>query len=108
MDQFTPSLIRNIIWQVTKIKEQKVEELKPNMKELGPNRKAQRSKSKDHGVKDKREKVKEPKPKMKELGSNRKAQRSKSKDQGDKEKRTNLFSFFIIFFLFILSSLKNN
>ena len=52
MDQFTPSLIRNIIWQVTKIKEQKVEELKPNMKELGPNRKAQRSKSKGQGDKD--------------------------------------------------------
>ena len=56
MDQFTPSLNRNIIWQVTKVKEQKVEELKPNMKELGPNRK---SKSKDQGIKDKREKVKE-------------------------------------------------
>ena len=86
MDQFTPSLIRNIIWQVTKIKEQKVEELKPNMKELGPNRKAERSKSKDQGDKNKRTEVEEPKPKMKELGPNRKAQRLNNKKTRSKEK----------------------
>ena len=64
-----------------------IEQPKPKMKELGSNRKAQRSKSKDQGDKDKR-----TKPKMKELGPNRKAKRSKSKDQGDKKKEQKLRS----------------